>query len=202
MRVGSGTGDMDSGFRMPGNRFPDALDVWIIRFLRNSQNREVLVSWRKRFSGKSLFYNRKRTNRPDQNDRKDREKISCFDKNDTGHCFYELNSCFTWKMQFPIFFIITSFHKEIMFWPNMQDALISTRRPLALGQSSPNFSTPKAPGLRHPSPNLSELSPALRPQVLPPKKLVVGSWELIAHLQDDWMAGWLEHVLDDWMNGW
>ena len=27
IRVGNGAGDMDSGLRMPGNRFPDALDV-------------------------------------------------------------------------------------------------------------------------------------------------------------------------------
>ena len=42
------------------------------------KNREVLISSRKRFSQKRTFYCVKTTNRPDQNDRKKRAKISWF----------------------------------------------------------------------------------------------------------------------------
>ena len=49
-----------------------------MRFHEMFKKREVLISLRKRFSQKRMFYCIKTTNRPDQNDRKKRKNISCF----------------------------------------------------------------------------------------------------------------------------
>ena len=53
----------------------------ISRYSEKSQNPEVVISPRKRFSQKWCFYGTKTTNRKDGNDRKDHEKISCFHQN-------------------------------------------------------------------------------------------------------------------------
>ena len=64
-------GSLGIGFRMR----------WVAElqdFHKTLENWKALISWRKRFSQKRVFYGIKTTNRPAQNDRKDREKISCF----------------------------------------------------------------------------------------------------------------------------
>ena len=52
-------------------------------------------------------------------------------------------------------------------------------------------------------------SPTLRAQVLPPKKLVDGSWDITATMYRNWditdhvleLGNHSHHVLDDWMTG-
>ena len=83
-----------------------------------NKNQEVLISSRKRFSQKRTFYGIKTTNRPDQNDRKKRAKISWFHKKVPKTCVFTRETCvFHENHDFSNLFIKNFFHLEIMLWP-------------------------------------------------------------------------------------
>ena len=69
-------------------------------YSKKSQNLEVIMSPRKRSSQKWCFYRIKTTNRKDENDRKDHEKISCFHQNLSLWWYLPLKLMFSWKPGF------------------------------------------------------------------------------------------------------
>ena len=79
----------------------------------------ICYFWKNRFSTKSCFYLSKTTNRHYQNDRRMREKFSCFHKKLGFRMVFTSQTRISYgRPTLSIFFIINSFHHVYMFHRN------------------------------------------------------------------------------------